>query len=533
MTTLQGMRISTKQALSYGAVIALLLLCAGSALRGFADISVVIHDITRVNNVETRLAHLLLEQNQQIRIDIRNSLLADSPGETARAGQALQESLRRYQDTEQQLAQMFQREPSTLPREREMMSAIQNASRDAHQSYRQALDLAVQQRGKDAAALLNAGKGARLNDSVAELAAFEEQFNEELARQAEDNTQSSRNRMVLLAIVAVAASLLIAVLIRRDLLRTLGGEPQQVAELMRQVAGGNLHCQIPLRAGDQHSLAASIMQTVQTLGAIIGEVKSGSENLSVAAQHIHSTSQMLAQSASQQASGLEETSASVLQMSNSINQTTDNARLTESMAEKASSEAAEGGAAVQQTVRAMREIADKIGIVDDIAYQTNLLALNAAIEAARAGEHGKGFAVVAAEVRKLAERSQVAAQEIGTLAADSVNIVDSAGGLLEEIVRSSRRTSDLVQEIAAASKEQSGGVGQISMAVQQLNQTTQQNASASEELAATAEEMNRQAENLHDLIGFFHLGSLHAAHSAAHSHQPAPASTDDHGYAQF
>ncbi|VEB41002.1 Aspartate chemoreceptor protein [Chromobacterium violaceum] len=158
---------------------------------------------------------------------------------------------------------------------------------------------------------------------------------------------------------------------------------------MRQVASGNLHCQIPLRAGDQSSLAASIMQTIQTLGAILGEVRNGSESLSVAAQHIHSTSQMLAQSASQQASGLEETSASVQQMSNSINQTNDNARLTESMAEKASGEAAEGGQAVQQTIRAMREIADKISIVDDIAYQTNLLALNAAIEAARAGEHGK------------------------------------------------------------------------------------------------------------------------------------------------
>ncbi|XLM22457.1 methyl-accepting chemotaxis protein, partial [Chromobacterium piscinae] len=194
----------------------------------------------------------------------------------------------------------------------------------------------------------------------------------------------------------------------------------------------------------------------------------------------------------------------------SINQTSDNARMTESIAEKASSEAAAGGQAVQETIRAMRQIADKISIVDDIAYQTNLLALNAAIEAARAGEHGKGFAVVAAEVRKLAERSQVAAQEISTLARGSVELVDGAGGLLEEIVRSSRRTSDLVQEIAAASGEQSGGVGQISLAIQQLSQATQQNASASEELAATAEEMNRQAENLHDLIGFFHLGTLQA-----------------------
>ncbi|MCD0491724.1 methyl-accepting chemotaxis protein [Chromobacterium violaceum] len=536
MTALARMRIQTKQALGYGAIIVLLLLCVAAALHGFSSTSGIIHDITQINNVEARLAHQLLERNQQIRIDIRNGLLAASPEEASRVAQAFQDSLRRYQDTEQQLAQMFQRESSTQPRERELIAAIQNGSRIVHQDYLQALALISRQQGKQAAQLLT-GKGGQLNETISALAAYEDKLNEDLARQGEDTYADSRNRLLLLAGVALLASVAIGLLIRRDLLRTLGGEPQQVAELMRQVASGNLHCQIPLRAGDQSSLAASIMQTIQTLGAILGEVRNGSESLSVAAQHIHSTSQMLAQSASQQASGLEETSASVQQMSNSINQTNDNARLTESMAEKASGEAAEGGQAVQQTIRAMREIADKISIVDDIAYQTNLLALNAAIEAARAGEHGKGFAVVAAEVRKLAERSQVAAQEISALARSSVELVDGAGSLLEEIVRSSRRTSDLVQEIAAASKEQAGGVGQISLAVQQLNQTTQQNASASEELAATAEEMNRQAENLHDLIGFFHLGSLHAASpapAAVHRPQAAlPAAADHHGFMQF
>jgi methyl-accepting chemotaxis protein len=176
------------------------------------------------------------------------------------------------------------------------------------------------------------------------------------------------------------------------------------------------------------------------------------------------------------------------------------------MSAEGSQKAAEGGEAVTQTVEAMKDIAKKIGIIDDIAYQTNLLALNAAIEAARAGEHGKGFAVVAAEVRKLAERSQVAAQEIGQLAGNSVSMAERAGKLLDEIVPATKKTADLVQEITAASEEQSAGVGQVNNAMSQLSQITQQNASASEELAATAEEMSSQAENLQALMGFFDLG---------------------------
>ncbi|MFL6699319.1 MAG: methyl-accepting chemotaxis protein, partial [Vitreoscilla sp.] len=175
------------------------------------------------------------------------------------------------------------------------------------------------------------------------------------------------------------------------------------------------------------------------------------------------------------------------------------------MATKAASEASEGGEAVRATVVAMKQIAQKIGIIDDIAYQTNLLALNAAIEAARAGEHGKGFAVVAAEVRKLAERSQVAAEEIANVASSSVELAEKAGRLLDTIVPNIRKTSDLVQEITAASEEQSSGVGQINSAIVQLSQTTQQNSSSSEELAATAEEMSSQAEQLQQTMSFFKL----------------------------
>jgi methyl-accepting chemotaxis protein len=280
----------------------------------------------------------------------------------------------------------------------------------------------------------------------------------------------------------------------------------EVRRIMGAMAGGDLTQTITTSyQGDFDELKNAINQTVAKLVETIGEVRTAADNLSNASGQISATAQSLSQSSSEQAASVEETTSSMEQMSASIMQNTENAKVTDGMASAAARQAVEGGEAVGKTVEAMKSIADKIGIIDDIAYQTNLLALNAAIEAARAGEHGKGFAVVAAEVRKLAERSQVAAQEIGNVAKDSVKLAERAGSLLTEMVPSIKKTSDLVQEIASASQEQSSGVGQINGAMGQLNQATQQNASASEELAATAEEMGSQAEQLQQLMTFFEL----------------------------
>ena len=280
-----------------------------------------------------------------------------------------------------------------------------------------------------------------------------------------------------------------------------------VAKVLSALADGDLSQRM---TGDYAGLIAQVQTSVNrssdNLARVIGEVRGAADALTGAANQVSATAQSLSQAASQQASNVEETTASINAMSASISQTSDNARITDRMATQTNKEAIEGGAAVTHTVDAMKKIASKISIVDDIAYQTNLLALNAAIEAARAGDHGKGFAVVAAEVRKLAERSQEAAKEIGELAASSVTQAESAGKLLGQIVPSIQKTSELVQEIAAASSEQSGTVTQISGAMGQLSKATQQNASASEELAATSEELSGQAEQLQQSIAFFHEG---------------------------
>ena len=327
-------------------------------------------------------------------------------------------------------------------------------------------------------------------------------------------TYASARLWVIVALsVCSVIALAMAFLITRSLTRQLGGEPAYVADIAGAVSQGDLTLEIQTRAGDANSVLFAMKSMVEKLSSVVTEVNSGAEALAGASEEVSATAQSLSQASSEQAAGVEETSASIEQMTASISQNTENAKITDGMATKAAAEATEGGEAVKSTVTAMKQIAQKIGIIDDIAYQTNLLALNAAIEAARAGEHGKGFAVVAAEVRKLAERSQVAAQEIGDVAGSSVELAERAGKLLDEMVPSIKKTSDLVQEITAASQEQSSGVSQINAAVSQLSQTTQQNASSSEELAATAEEMSSQAEQLQHTMAFFKLagGSSRAA----------------------
>jgi methyl-accepting chemotaxis protein len=203
------------------------------------------------------------------------------------------------------------------------------------------------------------------------------------------------------------------------------------------------------------------------------------------------------------------------QMAASVQQNADNARQTDKIASQSAQGARASGEAVRQTVSAMKEIAEKIGIIEEIARKTDLLALNAAVEAARAGEHGRGFAVVASEVRKLAERSQTAAAEISRLTAGGVQTAAGAGELISRLVPDIQKTAELVREIAAASAEQTTGANQVNTAIQQLDQVIQQNAASSEEMSSTAEELSSQAAVLQAAIGFFKINETHGEYRAA------------------
>ena len=313
--------------------------------------------------------------------------------------------------------------------------------------------------------------------------------------------------------VAIVAIILVAMLVASTITRPLSSA-LHVADAMAQ---GDLNSRIGACSKDETGQLLSRMDHMSgRLREIVGEVIGNANGLASASEEISATAQSLSQAASEQAASVEETSASQEQIAASVQQNAENAITTDDRATKASSQAVEGGRAVGETVSAMKEIAEKISIIEDIAYQTNLLSLNAAIESARAGEHGKGFSVVATEVRKLAERSQVAALEIGNLAGDSVQVAEQAGSLLDEIVPSITKTAELVQEIAATSDEQASGVTQISVAMGQMEQVTQQNASSSEELASTAEEMSAQAEQLKQLMSFFKIDGRHSENTVPH-----------------
>ena len=395
-------------------------------------------------------------------------------------------------------------------RAKEIFASFNSLSEEYHREMQRALALAatkkLAERDEALTQSLDAvrDKANKLDEMLDELTAQKEARAKKASEESESLYLASRSVMIGTIAGGVLLGIILGFLISRSVSRPLS----RAVNAANRLSEGDLSVTIEASGRDETAQLLQAMQNmISKLSQVVTEVNSGAQALAGASEEVSATAQSLSQAASEQAAGVEETSASLEQMTASISQNTENAKITDGMATKAAAEASEGGEAVKATVTAMKQIAQKIGIIDDIAYQTNLLALNAAIEAARAGEHGKGFAVVAAEVRKLAERSQVAAQEIGTVAGSSVELAEKAGRLLDQMVPNIKKTSDLVQEITAASEEQSSGVGQINAAVVQLSQTTQQNASSSEELAATAEEMSSQAEQLQQTMAFFKLDS--------------------------
>jgi methyl-accepting chemotaxis protein len=301
------------------------------------------------------------------------------------------------------------------------------------------------------------------------------------------------------AIIAILVGF-VGWLIARSLTRPIAA----AVAVARQLSHGDLTARVEAGGRDEvGKLLEAQADLVTELAHVIGEVRAGSEALTFASSQVSQASQGLSQGTGELSSSVDAITSALEEMSASITQNAENSRLTDEMARKGAHDAIEGSKAVKETVAAMNVIAEKITIIDEIAYQTNLLALNAAIEAARAGDQGRGFAVVAGEVRKLAERAQKAAGEIGGLADSSVSVADRSRALLDALVPSIQKTADLVQEVAAASQQQAASVAQIHQAMTAVDQVTGRNAGTAEELASTAEEMAAQSESLQELMAFF------------------------------
>jgi len=494
----KNMKIGVRLGLGFGLVVLLMVAIAFIGITRLASLNDEIENLVKDKYPKTALANDVIGHINIIARSMRNTLIMDKQDQIEKELGRIQEARKSIKDDLDKLDQTVKSDKG-----KEMLKSIAEARAKYVSGQDHFLKLVGDGKREEAkTALLGEIRPLQLAyfDAVSNLIKFQGDLMDKTGQEAIEQYQSARTLMLALGGIALVLAGVIAFWVTRSITKPLG----EAVNVANQLAEGDLTARIEVSSKDETGmLLASMQNMVGKLSQIITEVRGAADNLSSASEEVSATAQSMSQATSEQAASVEETSASVEQMSASINQNTENAKITDGMASKAAKEAGEGGDAVKQTVDAMKQIADKIGIIDDIAYQTNLLALNAAIEAARAGEHGKGFAVVAAEVRKLAERSQVAAQEIGEVAKSSVGLAEKAGKLLDEMVPSINKTSDLVQEITAASEEQSSGVGQINTAMAQLNQITQQNASSSEELAATAEEMSSQAEQLQQVMGFF------------------------------
>lgn len=540
MKWLNVIKIGPRLIISFLIIIGLVALVAFLGIRSTSDLGKQMDELYNINLIGVSLskgaeADLLLIQREMRTIiidgDVQKRKEAFARIEESRSN--MQKRLKQYKSLiiEEKEQQVFDAVINMIPDFEKAQNEVvavrmadgDNATEQAWVAFGQKVAPLAVEMNKNLSTL------AEMNDSQAAAA----------LAQARANTETTQNLILVTSAVSLLVGMTFAIVISLSITRPLN----QVVAISEQVALGDVQIVIDdsardesgmllramkkmiqatqaivndaekMAAGDmtvdvlvrseKDALGHSLSDMVKRVGEVISGVLIGTNNIASASEQVSATSQNLSQGANEQAASVEETSSSLEEMGGTITQNAENARQTESMATKMVKDANEGGEAVKQAVQAMKDIAERIVTVEDIAYQTNLLALNAAIEAARAGEHGMGFAVVANEVRKLAERSQSYAGEISSFARNSVTVAERAGSLISEIIPSIMKISDLIREISAASEEQKQGVDQINSAMGQLDRVTQQNASASEELSSMSEELTTQAQELQKLVDFF------------------------------
>ncbi|UCF23351.1 methyl-accepting chemotaxis protein [uncultured Ralstonia sp.] len=533
------MRVATQLGLGFGLAMVLLALVTLFSLNRMADFRRLMQETTEINAVEGKLATKMNTSVTERALAYRNLILLDQPDEIQIEFKRIEKQAQEYGDAQDKLGRMFSTIPDTTADEKSLFDQIkQQAALAAPITARvQAL---IQANQKDEAYKVLRFEFRPIQkkwwELMGQLVAFEDKLNDQNTVDAKASYTLSLTWLLVLAGLALAISLIAAMLITRGLLRQLGGEPGDVAAIAGEIAHGNLTVAVAARDDNPASVMMAMRTMRDALAKIAGQVRASTDTIATASDQIATGNFDLSTRTQEQASALEECAASMEQLNATVKQNADNARQANTLASAAAGVATQGGSVVAQVVDTMgaineasKKVVDIIGVIDSIAFQTNILALNAAVEAARAGEQGRGFAVVASEVRSLAQRSAAAAKEIKALINDSVDRVDAgnalveqAGSTMHDVVTSIKRVTDIMSEILGASEEQAGGIDQIHHAIAQMDEVTQQNAALVEEAAAAAESMREQAGQLVQVVSVFKLADGHGSARPAQAQLVVP-----------
>lgn len=520
---LSHMKVASRLGIGFALVSALLAVVTVFALMRMSALRESMVFITDVNAVEASLATRLDESISNRALALRNLVLlqADQQDQVDIESKRFESETDVYEQSRAKLATMFAT-PGTTAEETTLLQQITQQGELALPMMKKAKELALSGQRDEAYHLLRFDLRpiqAKWWAYVRQLRALEQKQSNELTADAKASYASSHLAIIVMALAALAVSLVSALLITRSIIRQLGGEPDDAAAAADRVASGDLTTDVVVKAGDSTSLMHSMKTMRQSLVGIVSQVNVSTGAIASAASQIASGNLDLSSRTEQQAASLEETAASMEELTATVKRNSEHARQANELAASASVVSERAGNVVSQVVQTMgsinqasQKIVEIIAVIDGIAFQTNILALNAAVEAARAGEQGRGFAVVASEVRSLAQRSATAAKEIKALISGSVEqvqvgnqLVDEAGATMKDVVDGVKRVTLIMGEIMSASEEQATGIEQINLALTQMDQVTQQNAALVEEAAAAAESMREQADALVSAVSVFKL----------------------------